>query len=162
MPLGIGFMSNGGRDNDESHFRPAPAKRKKYHKADQKGVGYDRTQATGSRFAGQYHPPVCDRYENSETCPEELLLFFHHVPYTYRLKSGKTVIQHIYDSHNDGVLQVEKYLNDWKTLKGLIDNERFEHVSDKLREQIKYAKEWRDSINAYFFKESGIKDTRNN
>ncbi|MHC4988294.1 MAG: alpha-glucuronidase family glycosyl hydrolase [Planctomycetota bacterium] len=162
MPLGIGFMSNGGRDNDESHFRPAPAKRKKYHRADQKGVGYDRTQATGSRFAGQYHPPVCDRYENIETCPEELLLFFHHVPYTYRLKSGKTVIQHIYDSHNDGVLQVEKYLNDWKTLKGLIDNERFEHVSDKLREQIKYAKEWRDSINAYFFKESGIKDNRNN
>ncbi len=101
-------------------------------------------------------------YENVETCPEELLLFFHHVPYTHKLKSGKTVIQHIYDSHNDGVRQVEEYLSDWKTIKGLIDNERYEHVADKLREQIKYAEEWRDVMNAYFEKQSGIKDSRNN
>jgi alpha-glucuronidase len=72
------------------------------------------------------------------------------------------VIQHIYDSHNDGVLQVEKYLSDWNTLKGLIDKERFEHVSDKIRNQIMYAKEWRDSINSYFFEMSGIKDSRKN
>jgi alpha-glucuronidase len=162
MPLGIGFMSNGGGSNDEAHFSPAPAKRKKYHKADSKGVGYDRTKVVKghAHYAGQYHQPVYERYKNIETCPEELLLFFHHVPYTHKLKSGKTVIQHIYDSHNDGVRQVEKYLSDWKTLEGLIDNERFEHVSDKLREQIKYAEEWRDVMNDYFNKQSGIKDGR--
>ena len=162
MPLGVGFMSNGGSSNDKSHFSPDPKKREKYHKADKNGVGYDRTAATGSKYAAQYHGEVARIYEDVQTCPEELLLFFHHVPYTHKLKSGKTVIQHIYDAHNDGVLQVEKYLSDWQTLKGLIDKERFEHVSDKIRGQIKYAKEWRDVINAYFLKKSGIKDRRKN
>ncbi|MEO1856426.1 MAG: alpha-glucuronidase, partial [Rubritalea sp.] len=163
MPLGIGFMSNGCPDNDESHFRPDPKVRVKYHKADRKGVGFDRTKASNghSHYAGQYHPPVYDMYKNVETCPEELLLFFHHLPYTHKLKSGKTVIQHIYDAHNDGVQQVENYLSDWKTLKGEIDDERFEHVSKRLSEQVKYAEEWRDSMNSYFAKKSGIKDSRN-
>ena len=101
-------------------------------------------------------------YKNAETCPEELLLFFHHLPYTHKLKSGKTIIQHVYDSHNDGVKQVEKYLSEWKSLKGLIDKERFEHVSNKLSAQVKYAKKWRDSMNSYFYKLSKIKDTNNN
>ena len=164
MPLGIGFMSNGCPDNDASHFSPDPAKRKKYHKADRKGLGYDRTKniKNYSHYAGQYHKPVYDMYKNAETCPEELLLFFHHLPYTHKLKSGKTIIQHVYDSHNDGVKQVENYLSEWKSLKGLIDKERFEHVSNKLSAQVKYAKKWRDSMNSYFYKLSKIKDTNNN
>ena len=97
-------------------------------------------------------------YKNVETCPEELLLFFHHLPYTHKLKSGKTIIQHIYDAHNDGVKQVENYYKEWQSLNGLMDAERFEEVSFKLKEQIKYAAEWRDSINSYFYKLSKIKD----
>jgi len=161
MPLGIGFMSNGCSDNDKSHFSPDPAKRTKYHKANKKGLGFDRTTATKkfSHYAGQYHKPVYDMYKNVETCPEELLLFFHHLPYTHKLKSGKTIIQHVYDAHYDAVEQVEDYLKEWKTLKGLIDDERFEHVSDKLSKQIGYAKEWRDVMNSYFAKLSGIKDS---
>jgi len=80
-----------------------------FHQATQKGVGYDRTMATGSGYTGQYFEPVRSVYENLETCPDELLLFFHHVPYTHILHSGKTVIQHIYDSHNEGVKQVKNY-----------------------------------------------------
>ena len=162
MPLGIGFMSNGCKDNDASHFTPAPAKRVKYHRANKTGVGYDRTKSVKghSYYAGQFHPPVYEMYRNVETCPEELLLFFHHLPYTHQLKSGKTVIQHIYDAHHDGVQQVEQYLSDWNRLQGLIDDERFEHVAEKIRNQIGYAEEWRDVMNAYFQKMSGIKDRR--
>lgn len=161
MPLGIGFMSNGCPDNDESHFRPDPRKRVKYHRANKTGLGYDRTTSKKghSHYAGQYHPPVYEMYRNVETCPEDLLLFFHHLPYTHQLKSGKTVIQHVYDTHHEGVQQVEGYLSEWNSLEGLIDQERFEHVSEMISGQIGYAEEWRDVMNAYFQKMSGIKDS---
>jgi len=79
-----------------------------------------------------------------------LLLFFHHVPYDHRLKSGKTVIQHIYDTHNEGVGQVKENYESWKTLEGLIDDERYQHVLERLKDQIGYAEVWRDSVNTYF------------
>jgi alpha-glucuronidase len=153
-PLGVGVMSDGG------HFFPGPEKRVNYHKADEFGVGYDRTMATGSGYTGQYFEPVRSMYENLQTCPEELLLFFHHVPYGHTLKSGKTVIQHIYDSHNDGVEKVKDYVSQWKTLKGLIDEEPYEHVLNKLYDQVDYAREWRDSINSYFYELSDIEDVK--
>ena len=73
-----------------------------WHRADEKGVGMDRTVATGTGYIGQYRPAVAKVYESLETCPDDLLLFLHHVPYTYKLHSGKTVIQYIYDSHYEG------------------------------------------------------------
>lgn len=156
-PLGCGLLCNRG-DRDAGHFYPAPSERVDYHKADKQGVGYDRTMATGSGYTNQYFKPVFFEFENLSDCPDELLLFFHHVPYTHKLKSGKTVIQHIYDSHNEGVEQVIKYQSHWQSIKGLIDKERFEHVADKLKLQAGYAREWRDSINTYFLKLSGIED----
>jgi alpha-glucuronidase len=71
------------------------------------------------------------------------------------LKSGKTVIQHIYDTHNEGVEKVKNYYEDWKTLEGLLDEERYRHVLDRLHGQINYAEVWRDSINVYFQRLSG-------
>ena len=156
-PLGVGLMCNGG-SGDEGHFYPAPAARTKYHKADKNGVGYDRTYATGSGFTCQYFEPVRSEYEYLNICPDELLLFMHHVPYTHRLHSGETVIQHIYNSHNQGVDNVNDYISKWKKLDGLIDNERYKNVLQKLNGQLNYAKEWRDSVNSYFFELSGIKD----
>ena len=73
-----------------------------WHRADAKGVGMDRTVATGTGYIGQYRPAVAKVYESLETCPDDLLLFLHHVPYTYKLHSGKTVIQYLYDSHYEG------------------------------------------------------------
>ena len=79
-----------------------------WHRADEKGVGMDRTVATGTGFIGQYRPGGGARFTNRwQTCPDELLLFLHHVPYTYKLHSGKTVIQYIYDSHYEGAEAVE-------------------------------------------------------
>jgi len=155
-PLGVGLMCNGGGTGHDGHFTPAPSSRVSYHRADRSGVGFDRTMATGSGFTGQYNEPVRSMYESLETCPDELLLFFHHVPYTHRLKSGSTVIQHIYDTHNEGVEKVKSYYEKWKTLEGLLDQERYLHVLDRLHGQIGYAEAWRDSINNYFSKLSGI------
>jgi alpha-glucuronidase len=151
-PLGVGLMC--GSD----HFTPDPGGRVSYHKADRAGVGYDRTMASGSGFTRQYSPSAGLVYEDLQSCPDELLLFFHHVPYTFKLKSGKTVIQHIYDSHNEGVEKVKGNISEWMTLNGVIDSDRYEEVLIGLKQQVRYAEVWRDSINGYFLRLSGIKD----
>jgi alpha-glucuronidase len=156
-PLSVGFMC------DFRHYDPAPVMRQKnYHHADKYGVGFDRSKATGSGYTSQYHEPVTTVFESVETCPEELLLFFHHVPYTHRLSSGKTVIQHIYDTHNEGVRQVEGLRISWQSLKGKLDKERYEHVLKRLNKHVIHACLWRDSINRYFKKISGIEDENKN
>jgi alpha-glucuronidase len=151
-PLGAGYFS--ARD----HFNPDPEGRQSYHHADAHGVGYDRTVATGSKFTAQYQPAVRDRYESLATCPDELLLWFHHLPYTSRLRSGKTVIQHIYDSHFDGVETVKGWVHEWQRLRGHIDSERYEQVLRQLEAQRIDATRWRDAINLYFYRLSGISD----
>jgi alpha-glucuronidase len=155
-PLGVGLMCNGGGTGHDGHFTPAPSSRVNYHRADKTGVGYDRTMATGSGFTGQYFEPARSMYESPESCPDELLLFFHHVPYTHILKSGKTVIQHIYDTHNEGVEKVKRYCDKWETLNGLMDAEPYLHVLNRLQAQIGYAEVWRDSVNSYFHNLSGM------
>ena len=83
----------------------------------------DRTVATGTGYIGQYRPAVAKVYESLETCPDDLLLFLHHVPYTHKLHSGKTVIQYIYDSHYEGAEAVEGTSRQWKALKGRVDEQ---------------------------------------
>lgn len=157
-PLGIGWMCN-----PNHHYGPNVdgyeySRWGTYHRADHFGIGVDRTVKTGTGYAGQYHPENAAMYESMESCPEELLLFFHRVPYTYRLKSGKTLIQHIYDTHFEGVEQVEEMVTQWKSLEGEIDQETFSHVLSRLKEQLEHAKEWRDVINTYFYRISRIED----
>ena len=129
-----------------------------WHRADEQGIGMDRTVATGTGYIGQYSPPVAAIYESLKTCPDELLLFMHHVPYTYVLHSGKTVIQHFYDTHYQGVDEVARFLERWRRLKGLVDDERYERVLAALDYQEGHAIVWRDAINSYFLKLSGIPD----
>ena len=131
-----------------------------YHRADRFGIGVDRTEQNGTGNAGRYYPENAQLYNSMEKCPEELLLFFHHVPYDYRLKSGKTLIQHIYDTHFEGAEQAERFREQWMELKGLIDDERFEHVLNRLETQVKDAAEWRDVVNSYFFRKTGIPDEK--
>jgi alpha-glucuronidase len=131
-----------------------------WHRADHLGVGMDRTVATGTGYAGQYPPEVAKLYESLSTCPDELLLFFHHVPYTYRLHSGKTVIQHIYDSHYEGAEQAAQFARDWATLEGRIDQTLYQQVRDRLVYQAGHAIVWRDAIVQYFLKLSGIPDEK--
>jgi alpha-glucuronidase len=129
-----------------------------YHRADSLGIGIDRTVGSGTGYAGQYQAKNALLYESPATCPEELLLFFHHVPYLQRLKSGETVIQHIYNTHFDGVEQVAGLKEKWLSLQGKIDAECFARVLGRLDEQLEHAKEWRDVINSYFYRKTGIAD----
>jgi alpha-glucuronidase len=131
-----------------------------WHRADEHGVGMDRTVATGTGYTGQYRPPVGKMYESLATCPEELLLFFHHVPYTYKLHSGKTVIQYLYDAHYEGAAAVEDWIGQWKALAGKIDERRYDEVLAQLQYQSGQAIVWRDAVNDWFHKASGIADAQ--
>jgi alpha-glucuronidase len=149
-----------------SHFGPNVEASEKngwgqWHRADGKGIGMDRTVATGTGYVGQYSAPVAAIYESLKTTPDNLILFFHHVPYTYRLHSGKTVIQHLYDSHYEGAAKAEEYVNQWKSLEGLVDEQRYLQVLDRLEFQAGHARVWRDAICDYFHKLSGIPDALN-
>ena len=159
-PLGVGFMVNPshhyGPNVDGYEYSPWGT----YHFADCNGIGVNRTEKDGTGYTGQYFHENREKYENLETCPDELLLFFHHVPYTHELKSGKTVIQHIYDTHFEGVEEVMVFIETWKQLEGKIDSEKYNNVLDRFSEQLRSAKDWRDQINTYFYRKSGIEDQK--
>ncbi|MFE0531498.1 alpha-glucuronidase [Micromonospora parva] len=159
-PLGVGFMVNPG-----DHYGPGVdgyeyTRWGTYHFADRDGVGVDRSRASGTGFTGQYPPYWAQVYESPESCPDELLLFFHHVPYGHVLHSGSTVIQHIYDTHFAGVEEVTAMRRRWQRLNGMIDPSVYERVAERLEEQVRCATEWRDQINTYFFRKSGVPDER--
>lgn len=159
-PLGIGWMVN-----PNHHYGPNVDgyeydKWGTYHRADRNGMGVDRTKA-GTGFASQYNEPNASMFENKETCPEELLLFFHYIPYDYKLKSGVTLIQHIYDTHFEGVEEVESMVESFKILKGLIPEDIYQRVSERLNIQLESSEEWRDRVNIYFYRKSGIDDNKN-
>ncbi len=159
-PLGVGFMVRPGHhygpDVDGYEYTPWGT----YHFADRDGVGVDRTVATGTGFAGQYPPPWSRVYESLDQCPDDLLLFFHHAPYGHVLHSGSTVIQHIYDTHFAGAEQVRRMRQLWERIAdaGLVDPAVDARVRERLDEQVRCAEEWRDQINAYFFRKSGVPD----
>lgn len=128
-----------------------------WHFADSKGAGMDRTVATGTGFTSQYANGFC---ESLKACPDDLLLFFHHVPYSYPLHSGKTVIQTLYDLHYEGAEAAARYAAAWETVKPFIDDERFTAVRRQLEYQAGQAQVWRDAVTQWFFKTSGIPDDK--
>ena len=158
-PLGIGWMvtphDHYGCSVDGYEY----SRWGTYHRADHLGIGVDRTDK-GTGYAQQYHEPNASMYNSMETCPEELLLFFHHVPYTYVLKSGKTLIQHIYDSHFEGYDEAEEFAKAWDGLEGKVDAEVFANVKERFGRQLRNAREWRDQVNSYFYRKSGIADEK--
>jgi len=120
-----------------------------YHRADSNGIGFDRT-SKGSNADGQYFPPVRDMYENIETCPENLLLWFHHVPWDHKLKSGRTLWDEICHRYDEGVKSVRWLQDEWASSKDFIDSERYEKVAALLVKQERDAKIWRDACILYF------------
>ncbi|KAK4148663.1 alpha-glucuronidase A [Chaetomidium leptoderma] len=146
------------------HYGPNPASQDgnpwgQWTRADADTIGMDRTVWNGTGFSGQYPPEIAAMYEDVATTPDNLLLWFHHVPYTQVLKSGKTVIQHFYDAHYAGSATAQTFPELWKTLKGRIDDERYEHVLYRLVYQAGHSLVWRDSVNTFYFNKSGIADT---
>jgi alpha-glucuronidase len=160
-PLGVGTLT----DILGSHYEPNPDSAEhngwgQWIRADTQGVGMDRTVATGTGYIGQYSPEVQKKYEMLAACPDELLLFMHHVPYTYLLHSGNTVIQHIYDSHYYGAAEAAGLVRQWGSLRGKIDDQRYEKVLQKLQYQAGEAIVWRDTVVNWFYRKSGIPDAK--
>ena len=158
-PLGIGWMVT-----PHYHYGPSIdgyeySRWGTYHRADHLGIGVDRTD-NGTGYVRQYYEPNASMYNDVSTCPEELLLFFHHVPYTYELSTGKTLIQHIYDSHFEGVEEVEEMIAAWEKLQDLIPKQIYDNVRERFDRQFANACEWRDQVNSYFYRKSGIADAK--
>jgi alpha-glucuronidase len=158
-PLGVGGLTN----ILGIHYGPGieSAERNgwgQWFRADSKGIGMDRTVATGTGFIGQYPPQVARIYESLETCPDSLLLFMHHVPYDYVLHNGKTVVQHVYDAHYDGAATAGTYASRWRTLHGLIDEQRYNETLALFEYEGGHAIVWRDAVTAWFQHISGIRD----
>lgn len=120
-----------------------------YHRADALGVGFDRT-STGSNALSQYAPEVRRVYENIQTCPEEYLLWFHHVPWTYKMRSGRTLWEELCFKYYSGADTVRWMLQQWNTLQRSIDKERFEQVQMLLKIQHEEAVWWRNACLLYF------------
>jgi alpha-glucuronidase len=131
-----------------------------WHRADEKGAGMDRTAGTGTGYIGQYRPGVARLYDSLTTCPDDLLLFMHHVPYAHQLHSGKTVIQSIYDSHYEGASAVVGYVRYWKQLAGSVDDRRFHDILAQLKYQAGQAEVWRDGVVNWFLRASRIPDAQ--
>jgi len=158
-PLGIGWMVN-----INHHYGPSVdgyeyMKWGTYHRADSKTIGVDRTPA-GTGFTAQYHPSVRAMYENKATCPEEIMLFFHRLPYDYRLKCGRTLLQYIYDTHFEGVEDVEGFIQIWESLKDYMPDDAYSSVKERFSAQLLNAMEWRDVVNSYFYRKTGIADEK--
>lgn len=156
-PLGIGWMVN-----VNNHYGPSIdgyeyMRWGTYHRADHLAIGVDRT-SRGTGFTGQYDPWLAAIYDDTQSCPESLLLFFHRLPYSHRLKSGKTLIQHIYDSHFEGAEEVRGLLQNWESLRPLLPEAAFASVAERLKRQLENALEWRDVVNTYFYRKTGVPD----
>jgi alpha-glucuronidase len=153
MPLGLHHIMWPGH-----HYGPAPwwdkAKRPDwnsvyYHRADARGLGFDRT-ATGSNAVGQYLPPVRDRFADLSTCPEEFLLWFHHLPWDHRMRSGRILWDELALRYQRGVDWIRAARGNWGALAGVVDPERHADVARKLAIQERDAVWWRDAVLLYF------------
>ena len=152
MPLGLHHLIGG------DHYAPMPENpdpRREdwsaiyYHRADETAVGFDRTRA-GSGAVDQYHPPLDDRWNDPATTPENLLLWFHRLPWDYRLSSGHTLWDSIVAHYGRGAEEAKTLEARWSRLLGKVDQERHEAVAAKLRQQVEDAAAWRDHCLRYF------------
>ena len=120
-----------------------------YHKADAEGIGFNRS-STGTNGTGQYAEPLRTLWNSPETCPEKYLLWFHHLPWTYQMSSGRTLWEELNFRYNRGVEYVASMRKDWNLLAGKIDKERYDHVLNRLDIQLENSGKWREVCLEYF------------
>ena len=120
-----------------------------YHKADKNGIGFDRT-ATGSNALAQYSPEIAQYYGDLKTCPEEYLLWFHHLPWDYKMKNGKILWDNLGIKYQEGVNEVKNMITTWESAKPYVDAERYQEVAQLLNIQLKEAIWWKDACMTYF------------
>ena len=153
--LGLDWMVNPG-----VHYGPSPYGYEfsvwgTYNRADRAAVGVERSPA-GTGYTSQYPEPLASRFADPAACPEKLLLFFHRLPYDYRMADGRTLIQRLYDDHFEGCARAEEMLNTLQAL-DLPEPDRTE-VLDRAKRQVQNAREWRDVLNTFFHRFSGAPD----
>jgi alpha-glucuronidase len=120
-----------------------------YHRADTAGIGFDRS-SSGSNAVDQYYPTVKEKYDNIETCPDELLLWFHRVPWDYKIDNGNTLWEEMCQRYYSGTNEAKAMVEKWKSIKGLVDDERFERIEQLLNIQAGEAVWWRNACLLYF------------
>lgn len=153
MPLGLHHIFKGS-----DHYGPGPWDRAPrpdwepayYHKAADDGIGFDRT-LSGSGAVAQYHEPLRSLYNKVETCPEELILWFHHLPWNYRMKSGRTLWNELCYTYQSGIDEARSYIDVWNSVEKYVDAQRFNEVAVKIERQAKDAIWWRDACMQYFY-----------
>ncbi|KAI0968483.1 glycoside hydrolase superfamily [Xylaria arbuscula] len=148
-----------------NHYGPNPQSMDnnpwgQWTRADRTSIGMDRTVWNGTGYAGQYPDEIATQFESTDTTPDTLLLWFHHVPYTHVLKTGKTIMQHFYDAHYAGAETAALFPKKWANLKNLIDAQRYEEMLFRLEYQAGHAIVWRDAIVQFYANISGIPDAR--
>ena len=152
MPLGLHHLIGG------DHYAPMPENADPrridwsavyYHQADTRGLGFDRTH-TGSDAVDQYRSPLREQWNGLSTCPEKYLLWFHRVPWDYKLTSGRTLWEELCSRYDSGIREARRMEEQWRTLEGRIDRERQAAVAVKLRQQAIDAAQWRDKCLRYF------------
>jgi alpha-glucuronidase len=154
MPLGLHHIFAG-----DHHYGPGPWYAPKglrpdwtppyYHQADTNGIGFDRTR-TGSNAVSQYHEPLCSQFNETNTCPEIYLLWFHHLPWNYKMKNGRTLWDEMCYRYDSGVQQVRLFQKIWDQVQPFIDAQRFTEVQSKLRRHCGDAQKWKDGCLLYF------------
>ena len=154
MPIGLHHIFT-----FDHHYGPGPSEYQPnapiewcpvyYHKANNDSIGFDRTH-TGSNATAQYREPYCQMYDDINTCPERYLLWFHRVPWSYRLKSGRTVLEEMDYRYTRGVHEVEDFIQTWNEAKPYIDEQRWQEVDARLQHQLENAKEWKKVCMNYF------------
>lgn len=154
MPLGLHHLFAFGHHYGPEPWCAVPGARADwmpsyYHKADTLGIGFDRS-STGSNATAQYHAPLCERYDDLRTCPENLLLWFHHVPWQHRMKSGHTLWEELCYTYDRGVQQTRNFQKVWDNAEKFVDSQRFRQVQHRLKIQARDAVWWRDGCLLYF------------
>ena len=154
MPLGLHHLFAWGHHYGPEPWCEIPDARpdwlpKYYHNANETGVGFDRS-TSGSNAVSQYNSPLREQFNNIETCPENLILWFHHVPWTHRMKSGKTLWDELCYTYDDGLQEVREYQKIWDKMEKYVDSERFKHIQSRLKIQSRDAVWWKDACLLYF------------
>ncbi len=158
-PFGVCFMVT-----PNTHYGPSVegyefSRWGTYHRADKDAIGIDRTPS-GTGYTNQYSPKNAAMFADPSTCPENLILFFHRLRYDYKMKNGQTLLQNIYDTHFEGYEEAENMIKDWKALKDSLEEDVYKSVLSRFEKQLDNAREWRDQINTYFWRKTGIDDAK--
>ncbi len=158
MPLGLHHCFSGA-----GHYGPGPWDRSSrpdwepayYHKAAADGIGFDRT-TKGSDAVSQYHEPLKSLYNDVNTCPDNLILWFHHLPWDYKMKSGRTLWNELCYTFQEGIDEARSFITTWESVEKYVDPYRYGQVHEKLVRQAKDAIWWRDALMLYFQTFSGM------